>query len=476
MATARSVSISLHNHTRTALRCVLKRPVSGTLSVPDETLEPGRTLIVSADSNDKAGAEGSFVFEGAQAGFEISYKAPGSKDPAVVRVAPAPGFASAIGEPDRNRYDDARVAAHVRLYDGVPVKVGADVTGHTVPLSADPYMRSNAADMINSLFQKTVRTDAVVQQCYDQRDAVPYAPADFTGGQMETLLQVILDQWPTFKPNPAETVDTPLIRFLADFILPREGAPLTMWVPKFVYRGYSDAKNALGPIYQLTGYQGYPFRDAHQQRFDWDSVKAFLRLFLGGAHFVNIQTDDDFKTMSPGVPNTGRDLYERFKSAFPDDKKNPTGRHDCIGNSHYTGTVNTDGWYYGNQMGEWAAIDAGLLLALLVGRTDGKKSDTFMQLEGWPANGDWLSDGSVSGGERHGQDYEAYKNSLWNISSFGASPYSEKRGTTIFLSPASWVPRIYSDTYMMPYSGARKKQKWLKSELVSVPPGTPKKP
>jgi hypothetical protein len=474
MATARSVSISLHNHTAGTLGCVRKRSLNGSLSVPDETLAPGRTLIVTADSSDKAGAEGSVVFEGGTAGFEVAYKAPGSTDSAVVRVAPAPGFASSVGEPDRNRYDDARVVAHVRLYDGVPVKVGGAVSGHAVPLSADPYARNNAADMVNSLFQTNVRTDAVVRQCYDQRDAVPYTPADFTGGQMETLLAVMLDQWPTYKPNPTQTVDGPLIRFLADFIAPRDGAPLTLWLPKFAYQGYSDKKDAKGPIYQLTGYRAYPFHDARDRRFDWDSVKAFLRLFLGGAHFVNIQADDDFKAVK--APNTGRDLYERFKSAFPDDKKNPTGRHDCIGNSHYTGTVNTDGWYYGNQMGEWAAPDAGLLLALLVGRTDGKTSDTFMQLEGWPANGDWWSDGSVSGGERHGQDYEAYKNSLWNISSFGASPYSEKRGTTIFLSPQSWVPRIYADTYMMPYSGARKKQKWLKSELVSVPPGTPKTP
>ncbi|HWD29035.1 MAG TPA: hypothetical protein VG387_17815, partial [Rhizomicrobium sp.] len=83
---------------------------------------------------------------------------------------------------------------------------------------------------------------------------------------------------------------------------------------------------------------------------------------------------------------------------------------------------------------------------------------------------------ATSGGPRHGQDYAAYSQSFWNISTFGAAPYSEKRATTIFLAPAPWVPSIYSDTFMMPYVGAETPQLWLKTSLVQVPKNTPAPP
>ena len=474
MAAARKLTIVLHNHTAADLSSVASSPRSGGLTLPPGPLKKGSTLDVVAQ-NFGDGCEGSFTF-GVPGGlqFEIVYNAPGNKDPATVRVTPA---GRAIGEPDGKKYNGAEVRANVGLYDGVPVRANAPVLGHTVPLAVNPYVENYAADMINSLFQANVRADAVVRQDYDQGSAAPYKSADFTGEQMERLVQVMLDQWPTYKPNPSRTPDAPLIAFLADFLSPANTKimPLTMWVPSFTYQGYVDTKNAKGPKYQLTGYRAHHFRTTKDARFDWDSVKAFLRLFLGGAHFVNIQADKDFNAIKPKILNTGRDLYDSFKKTFPNN--NTTGgRHNCIGNSHYAAVVNTGGWYYGNQMGEWASPGAGLLLALLVGRTADFSYNTFMQLEGWPADGDWWDDGSLSGGERHGQDYAAYKNSLWNISSFGAAPYSEKRATTIFLSPGDWVPKICSDTYMMPYVGAGSKQKWLKTELVSVPAGTPKKP
>ncbi len=287
---------------------------------------------------------------------------------------------------------------------------------------------------------------------------------------------------PGIGPGPSTfSPDAALIQFLANFLVPSPASaatpPLVMYVPKITYQNYVSSNGVTGPSYLLTGYQAYPFAGTDGRRFNAASVQTFLQLFLGGAHFVNIQADSDFRNLNPKHPpaNTGRNLYTAFQNQFPDNNT-MAGRHSCIGNSHYTKTVNTGGWYYGNQMGGWAANGCGLLLALLVAATANKQYNTFMQLEGWPADGDWWSTGSIKGGKRHGQDYAGYQKSLWNVSTFGATPYSEKRGTTIFLAPPPWVPNIYSDTYMMPYVGAEKRQGWLQTALVSVPPGTPKRP
>ncbi|CAE6703322.1 hypothetical protein R75461_06292 [Paraburkholderia nemoris] len=74
-----------------------------------------------------------------------------------------------------------------------------------------------------------------------------------------------------------------------------------------------------------------------------------------------------------------------------------------------------------------------------------------------------------------------YQQTLWNISTYGASAYSEKRATSIFLAPAGWTPQVYQTTLMMPYVGAYANsngtpQSWLNTSLVTIPPGAPPLP
>ena len=96
--------------------------------------------------------------------------------------------------------------------------------------------------------------------------------------------------------------------------------------------------------------------------------------------------------------------------------------------------------------------------------------NTFIQLEGWQA-----------GGSRHNADYATYQQTLWNISTYGASAYSEKRATSIFLAPAGWTPQVYQTTRMMPYVGAYAQsngspQGWLNPSLVTIPADAPALP
>ena len=64
-------------------------------------------------------------------------------------------------------------------------------------------------------------------------------------------------------------------------------------------------------------------------------------------------------------------------------------------------------------------------------------------------------------------DFDTHKATLWNISTYGASIYSEKRGTTIFLAPPGWNPQLRpGGTIMMNYVGADPRQAWLNTALV----------
>jgi hypothetical protein len=490
------------NYTLTNFTCSAS---AGDLPTPQNhgapiSIAPGASLSILV-ANKNGGCAGVFTLSdsGNHVVFPVHYNHPSGSDPTILRVEPNSAQPACLGVNDIGNLSGHDITVNMGLYVGLPVQEWnnngqAYIAGYVAPLTAltatsSPYHNNNARDVVNSLFQPNVRKADGVQHWYSQASAVPYLPADYSGGQLivngsseppGALVQLMLNQWPTATDTQLTgTPDSALIQFLADFLVPesaQSGVPLVMYVPRFSYQTMVNTSSVHGPQYQLTGYQAYPL--AGGSRFNLSNVEIFLRLLLGGAHFVNIQADRDFSNQNPSHPpaNTGRNLYSLFKNAFPDDNT-PSGRHSCVGNSHYTNGVNTSGWYYGNQMGEWAAAGCGLLLSLLVAKTADSQYNTFMQLEGWPADNDWVfGSGSIKGGERHGADYAAYQKSLWNISTFGAAPYSEKRATTIFLAPASWVPSIYSNTYMMPYVGAETPQDWLQTSLVSVPSGTPHTP
>lgn len=154
-------------------------------------------------------------------------------------------------------------------------------------------------------------------------------------------------------------------------------------------------------VFSISGYRAFPFGDG--ANWNTASVAAFTNLLAAGAHFVAVSANDD---LPAGVKMTAFDLY--FSSAGL-----PT-RHD-IGNSHYTSWTNTTGTYYLDVSGDFAPENCALILSFLAGRTinnqfaaDGTYN-TFIQLKGWQA-----------GSRRHDIDYDTYKQTLWNISTFGA--------------------------------------------------------
>jgi len=234
--------------------------------------------------------------------------------------------------------------------------------------------------------------------------------------------------------------------------------PLTLWVPQIAYQPGSNPA-----VFELSGYLAFPFVDAGG---NWiaANVGTFLALLAAGSHLVAISASSD---LPAGVSMQAFDSYMGASGL--------TTSTD-IGNSHYTSLLNTTGRYYLSIGSDFAPAGCGLILSFLYGRTvnnllaSAGSYNTFIQLEGWQA-----------GGSRHNADYATYQATLWNISTYGASPYSEKRATTVFLAPSGWTPQVYQTTLMMPYVGAYAQsngtpQGWLDTAVVTIPAGSPALP
>src|ERR1043166_1628586 len=153
--------------------------------------------------------------------------------------------------------------------------------------------------------------------------------------------------------------------------------------------------------------------------YSGDPIPATMNLYHGVAEDSATSTPcyADFTNQSI-TGDDSRPLYTHFS------QWGITQRED-FANSHYKGslTYNNTGLYYLNITDQWAPEGCGLILSLLFGSTvNGSRNpptgqyNTFMQLEGWPASG-------MTGGDRHSADYDAYKQTLWNISTYGAAPY-----------------------------------------------------
>jgi hypothetical protein len=232
------------------------------------------------------------------------------------------------------------------------------------------------------------------------------------------------------------------------------------------------------------------FFDSDTDNWSEATVERFLTLLVSGAHFVQICAREDMKTIGKYY-KASRDLYVAFKGAA-------LRRGNDLGNSHYVDQtktiagvplhINTSGWYFLDINGQTMpdTVDAapdkeglapGLLNAFLVGvtnledlgRVQSGEYNAFFQHEGWQAEG--------TGGYRHMLDFDASNALRWNISTFGASPYSEKRGTSVFLAPREWEPMVTKVTRMMPYFGAyamhsgwfgKVPQPWLDTALVKI--------
>lgn len=417
-------------------------------------LAPGAECTVVASSRG-TDCDGSFRLEGGHAGFEVRYRHPHGPGATTVQATPSAGGLAATNRPS---YAGHHAVARLRLYQGVPTAAGP----HVAPLGLlQQPAWNNAQDFINSLYADGVRSQAVIEAAIQADGGATglVAPADFTGGQLAPMTALWTRHWLGQDRSVLPPTDARLAELLARYIdtACRTG-PLALWVPQLRLQASPAAA-----VYRLEGYRRHGLREATG---DWsaEGVQAFLGLLLSGAHLVAICARAD---LPPGVEV---EPFDRFlsRSAAPT-------RYD-IGSSHYATVVNTTGHYYLGVEGNFAPEDCGLLLALLNGRTVNNallgagQYNSFIQLEGWQA-----------GAARHNADYALHTRTLWNISTFGASVYSEKRATTVFLAPAGWTPQVFQGTCMMPYLGAyarsaQRAQPWLRRDLVTLPDDAPALP
>ncbi|MEQ8334497.1 hypothetical protein [Nisaea sp.] len=260
-------------------------------------------------------------------------------------------------------------------------------------------------------------------------------------------------------PTPAGTQQTDWV-FIYELVKYIQAHSLAMWVPDISF--FSMIRGV--PAYALNKYS--KFRLYHSQTeiagggtAQAGNVAKFLRLFLSGAHVVVIHSADDLRNPLPS-------FYDLFGQA-------PLQPHSstAIGHSHYTSTVALrTGWAYpANITTDSAPSPCPFICALLVDRTASRFSDynTFFQLEGWPGIGSvWTGFGAKG---RHGADYATHQATKWNISTYGATPFSEKRGLPVFLAPEPWHPLFDVENIARPvYYGADTPQKWLMQQYMTA--------
>lgn len=268
--------------------------------------------------------------------------------------------------------------------------------------------------------------------------------------------------------------DFSLIEFLAGYL---GTGDLDLCVPALTYD--HDTTGGLA-VYRNAGYQRQAFLDGGKWvygSFD-DSgaivgdptsatVARFLWLLLHGAHVVVITSDKDGAS---GVADLRDALDDRLTTAT-----DPAS-------SHYGGSALLSGLYYapagapaphlGRDHESLVSLSQPgaepLLFSLLVGVTASSHRNTFLQLEGWPAQ----VVVSPPGGARHNGDYAANEATLWNFSTYGASVHSEKRSTPVFLAGAGFDLSLHAETGMPFYWGANADNahdSWVHADLVILP-------
>lgn len=278
-------------------------------------------------------------------------------------------------------------------------------------------------------------------------------------------------------PPAGVASDVALLEMIRDYIanpaapIPAPGAgpvpivnPYTMWIPTVAYDGMLGNQVK----FRLLAYQAVPLTIAGGGGLVWSqpNVEAFLDLLSLGAHFVVVHAAPDL--VGAGFPGAPASFFDTFSTRLG------AASAWARAHSHYSGAGGATNLFAAYTYP--ASVDretapappsqCPYIAAFLVGRTawslfNTNPYNTFFQLEGWPATG------LTGAGGRHGADFDTHKATLWNISTFGASIYSEKRGTTIFLAPPGWpaAPQP-GGTIMMHYVGADPRQAWLNTALV----------
>ena len=219
------------------------------------------------------------------------------------------------------------------------------------------------------------------------------------------------------KPSGMEDSDFALIRTLVSFV---QANQIVMKEPRI-----GQSKPAPKRLYHTN-------EEIEAGNFTQkQAVKDFLEDLLSGAHFVAPRTSDST------APAT--DLYGMFNSrplvAFT---------RNVRGHSHYPGTLSYtqaggrkagvsmgDGIGFPNKITKDEAPESSPIVnALLVGRKS--ETETFFQLESWPT----VRFAGLGG--RHSEGYKLHQDTSWNISTYGASRYSEKlnQNRAVVLEPA----------------------------------------
>jgi hypothetical protein len=345
--------------------------------------------------------------------------------------------------------------------------------GACVPLQIDPHNEnafSNIQEFVNSLFDPDVRT-------------LDPAQAAVTAGETNFLYcddnsaSLILQSWlAAWQHSVGDTYDLAaynrcpgsdrtVIAFLAGYI---KSHSLSMAVPnleatnayeqidghalrQFRNNGYywRPFLNSRGQWNYGTIYSNDPLRLSNGDNSD-DTVLSFLYHFLRGAHFVVASTDGD---------QSDRNGFGTFLNAFVD-----ACTCKSTVSSHYADHFNLTCQTYPAISGETEPSTKPLVIACMSGDTTinytDKHQNSFFQHEGWPAQG-------VSGGDRHMDDYDNHKATLWNFSTYGGCAYSEKRCAPLFLGRSTFSLTLQNDTKMPHYDGARSVQSWMHTSLMT---------
>lgn len=256
------------------------------------------------------------------------------------------------------------------------------------------------------------------------------------------------------------SVDYSLIAFLANYI---KNNNLYLCTPDLTYKGVE--KGTTKAVYKNNGYQKKAFRTNSEWNYGVvnsdgslslgsypdDTVANFLKHLYFGAHFVVIHSSDD-------TNQSVQSFYDQFEN-----HSGLTLGNDKF-NSHYSSSiwVNTSGYYYLDITSDSEPSTGPLIAAFLAGQTaDFSNYNTFIQLEGWQSHFPYV-------GGWHSADYDEHEDTIWNYSTFGASCYSEKRCTPIFLAPSDFDLTLDSDTNMPLYAGAGSKQSWMNTDLLQM--------
>jgi hypothetical protein len=324
------------------------------------------------------------------------------------------------------------------------------------PASINPF--------IKSLFSKGVRSESIViGAAHEGHDTVSFCD----DASRQLIMESWLAAWKVYAGEDGgdwkayvRENDQNLINFLAGYI---KEHGLGLCRRKIELSSASIDPKASGvPFYRNTAYTRQSFlNDKNEWSYGTldDSgkpngdgvVTEFLWLLFHGAHMVVITVDDD----GASGFNTG------FDSSFNDTFD---GAHtsSCPRNTHYASSTGGDD-YYLDIADDKPPEDPSFILALLVGDTSTGESNGFLQLEGWQAHASW----SLDGGDWHHNDYQTHTATLWNISTFGASAYSEKRLTPVFLAQKSFPLAIDPQTHMPLYDGAGSLQDWMEPGYIT---------